>query len=118
MIEFNLEKALAGDKVITRDGGEVTQLVVFETEHGPMLYGYEVNSDMVESWEIDGSYFDVPRESGDDLFMDPCQLSGFVNVYPNGGMSRSYLTKDAADSEGFKRIACIDLSTHREGEGL
>jgi len=117
MIEFDLDRALAGDKVITRDGGKVTQFNIFYAEHGPMLYGYDVNSDKIESWETDGRYFDVPRECDSDLFMAPKHLTGFVNVYPDYAVW--FETKVIAESSvGTNLIACIDLSTHNEGEGL
>lgn len=39
MKPFNLERALAGDAVITRDGREVTQLVKFDVESKYKLFG-------------------------------------------------------------------------------
>lgn len=61
-----------------------------------------------------------------DLFMlapEPKRMSGWVNVYQHnviGGVIHK--SKEAADSQPvfsqLKRIACIDLSTHFEGEGL
>ena len=66
---FNLEAALAGAKVVTRDGSEVTQLVKFNIDKaGYVLYG--VLESEVHSWLINGRYFIVDRDNN-DLFMAP-----------------------------------------------
>ena len=124
MIEFNLERALAGDPVVTRDGRKVTQLVKFETESGGILLGLDVGNDYVDSWLIDGRYRDG-GECGADLFMAPKKLSGFVNVFAcEGGslLTAPHNTRENADTfiveNSLYRVACIDLSTIEEGHGL
>jgi len=115
MIKFDLEKALAGEKVVTRDGREITKLVRFPKDSGATLYGLDVDNDTVELWFDNGSYHNMPEPCGGDLFMAPKQLSGFVNVY----QIRVYDTKEMADQEaGSDRCACIDLSQFPEGYGL
>ena len=121
MIKFDLEKALAGDKVVTRDGQPITQLVKFKTYSGSVLYGLNCDMDKIESWLIDGRYHDVKGECAADLFTAPKKLSGFVNIYEDGMIGNMYSTaKDAHESasDNRDRIACIDLSQFEEGYGL
>ena len=118
MIKFDIDRALAGDKVITRDGGEVNQFFVIHTDNGPTLTGYIVDSNTIETWDIYGGYYGVLNECDDDLFMAPKTLSGFVNVYPNS-VESGYSTRYDADCFALKdRIACIDLSQFNVGDGL
>lgn len=52
---------------------------------------------------------------------EPERLSGWVNVYEDGISSVVHETKADADGSAtryLRRIACIDLSQHRKGEGL
>ena len=125
MIKFDLEKALAGDKVVTRDGQPITQLVKFKTYSGSVLYGLNCDMDKIESWLIDGRYHDVKGECAADLFTAPKKLSGFVNIYRDDGeLSLGCLHDDKAmcvannNIQGKKAIACIDLSQFDEGHGL
>lgn len=118
MIPFNLERALAGDKVITRLGSEITQLVSIETASQLMLYGYDVKFDTIETWFSDGSWNGNGKLTAADLFMAPKALRGFVNVYHNS-VESGYSTRYDADCFALKdRIACINLSQFEEGEGL
>ena len=117
MIKFNLERALAGDKVVTRDGREVTQLVKFDSGNQLCLYG--VTRNMIRAWYGNG------KEDGDkrhDLFMAPDKLKGFVNIYSNS-QNTCHDNCEAAmmytkNKPLLSRIACIDLSQFEEGEGL
>jgi hypothetical protein len=81
MEQFNLESALAGEPVITRDGREVTQLVYFkDVIQKDCVYG--VIGNQLKCWSIDGKYFhDNPNEFGADLFMKPKENAIWVNVY-------------------------------------
>ena len=82
MIKFDLEKALAGEKVITRDGQEVTQLVKFDVKDVdyPLL---GVLSDNINSWQCSGRYNIDESEHALDLFMAPKKLSGFMSISRN-----------------------------------
>ena len=119
MIKFNLEKALAGDKVVTRDNREVSQIVEFKgTANGYTLYG--VVGDEVESWKECGRFLALmDSDNPYDLFMAPKKLSGWVNIYPNLAGPFFYESKGDADRcASIDRIACIDLSQYNEGDGL
>jgi hypothetical protein len=120
MKAFNLKEALAGQKVVTRDGQEVTQVVLFK----PVKDGCEsicalVNGRIYEFYE-DGNYIEGAGSSK-DLFMTPKKLSGFLNTYTIHAPTW-HSTKEDAGMDfyeyGDKRIACIDLSQFEEGHGL
>lgn len=120
MIKFDLERALAGDKVITRDGREVTQLVKFDCENKYPVRGVFLGG--VYSWTSEGIYYAGDGAKHDnDLFMAPKKLSGFVNVWSNGSATAYRLKSQAEEcnnTSGEKAVACIDLSQFEEGHGL
>ena len=123
MKAFNLEQALAGKKIITRDGREITQLVTFKTASGEVIYGLDVENDHVEQWLIDGRYHNTKNDCGGDLFMAPKILGGFINVYNNLSKPFSlHATKMEANTidnmASVHRVALIDLSQFEEGHGL
>ena len=123
MKDFNLEKALAGEKVITKDGRKVTQLTCFEdiADHNPMVV-YGVVDGEVDSWTAEGFYHSVQVKNCEaNLLMEPKKLSGFVNIYPERSFSesRAYNSRKHADINASSgRIACIGLSQFDEGHGL
>lgn len=70
MRPFNLEAALRGEKVVTRDGREVTQLVKFEGVIPPLtLMGVVEGVDVPHSWFSDGVKFALIQPDSLDLFM-------------------------------------------------
>ena len=122
MKAFNLEQALAGKKIVTRDGREITQLVTFKTASGEVIFGLDVKNDHVEKWLINGRYYDARNDSGGDLFMASKNLYGFINDYadlpPTWHSSREDADIVARNSLKGGRVACIDLSQFEEGHGL
>lgn len=78
MKPFDLEKALAGAKVITRDGREVTQLTKFDVcSHYPLT---GIISKQRETFKLNGQYGDY-KDSNFDLFMATEKRYIWVNVY-------------------------------------
>jgi hypothetical protein len=122
MIKFDLEKALAGEKVITRDGREVTQITKFKGVTGERESIYATLNGVVMSYYETGEYTLDRNIAGENLFMAPKKLSGFINLYDNGDVGQIiHNTKHEATCgrSGIKnRIACIDLSQFEEGHGL
>ena len=120
MIKFDLEKALAGEKVITRDGQEVTQLVKFDVKDVdyPLL---GVLSDNINSWQCSGRYNIDESEHALDLFMVPKKLSGFI-AYCSNNITKAVNNRAHAEVFAYhmncKLLAVIDVSTIEEGEGL
>ena len=110
MIKFDLERALAGDKVVNGSGDIISQIQSF-------TYGEGKTSIVGVS-----SAGTLTIYSPENLFMAPKKLSGFVNINRNGlrdVAAGPFATKAMADlNVGNKRIACIDLSQFKEGHGL
>ena len=131
MSEFNLEKALSGERIETRGGREITQLVKFNTNSGCVLYGLDVENDHVEQWLIDGRYHGINPECDGDLIMSPKRVNGFVNVYnnisPTWHEDEVQANSDAVNiisrqpenpKDDTVLLATIDLSEFEVGHGL
>lgn len=78
MNPFDLQKALAGDPVITRDGNPVTQITFFKDAMGDTIAG--VVDGYVELWREDGRFYSMDS-SEKDLFMAPKTKEGWINIY-------------------------------------
>jgi hypothetical protein len=113
--KFNLQKALNGAKIVTRDGREVTQLTKFEDAEeyplGAVLEG------KIQSWSIDGYYYiDRLGENNADLFIEAKVRRGWVNVYGNGRdiiTSGGYITREDATRnirEDYEYIKTIEIT--------
>lgn len=94
MKPFDLEKALAGDPVVTRDGREVTQIHLFDTTAKHRLFGVLFGE--VEAFSIDGRYWDN-GDSEADLFMAPKKRTVWVNLYAHRPNAFYYNTQEDAD---------------------
>lgn len=100
MKPFNLERAIAGDPVMTRDGRVVRQLTYFadSTNNYPLLgtIGTEIKSwTKAGFWAVDGD-----EDDGRNLVMKPIKKYGWVNVYSSNGhyamTGEIYETEEAA----------------------
>ena len=63
---FNLEEALNGAKVVTRDRREVTQLTKFESEAQDLIFG-KIDK-CIFAWRLNGNYYNEGA-SGLDLLI-------------------------------------------------
>lgn len=81
---FDLEKALAGDPVITRDGNRVLELHLFKSLklNDNLLVVIDDNSYKTLSYYPNGK-FRLERNSCEDLFMAHQSKTFWVNVYGN-----------------------------------
>jgi hypothetical protein len=79
MEEFNLERALAGEPVCTRDGNEVTQLTYFEAPKD-LFSVVGVLKNEVYCWQTNGRFLQT-QEDAKDLFIKPKEKVIWVNVY-------------------------------------
>jgi hypothetical protein len=95
MKPFDLERALAGDKVVTRDGREVTQVTKFDIEKPACVYG--VINGHIHTFNEIGRYNNV--ESLNDLFMAPkvVKYKRWVVLYPCGEFGDHESELDAMD---------------------
>lgn len=83
---FNLERALAGDPVITRGGKKVLELHFFSTPNTCPIAGFIDGSITLQRWTIDGYEYEdatgiLANESIFDLFMAPIEKSGFIKIF-------------------------------------
>ena len=102
MKPFNLEAALRGEKVVTRDGREVTQLVKFDVEdcNRPVV---GVVDDSIYKWSPKGEWSLAMELSDLDLFMheDPaiwkpsacCSLRWFKPQVGSPRLQQLYVNK-------------------------
>jgi hypothetical protein len=81
MEKFNLERALAGDPVCTRDGREVTRLFLVDVDSKYKLVGV-VKKSLVR-WTDKGYFLDITNKSENDLFMKPKENAIWINLYKN-----------------------------------
>ena len=99
MKEFNLEKALAGEPVITRNGELVTQITKFEDIINPYCLCGKVLGN-IELFTIDGVFSLKFGESQFDLFMDEEKKTIWINVwkyFKDGSVMVTHL----AHNQGF-----------------
>jgi hypothetical protein len=78
--KFDLEKALNGAKVVTRDGHEVTQLTKFESVNDdyPVIGVLDNN---LQAWTTQGKFNTNHGESDADLFLAVEPQRVWVNVF-------------------------------------
>lgn len=114
--EFNLEEALNGAKVVTRDGREVTQLTKFKTIEEHCLYGVLENE--IHSWHKNGVFYKHTKNNT-DLFLAVEPKRVWVNVYVNDKghlmLSSPRETKQDAlqiiiESENYSYLKTIEIT--------
>lgn len=80
MRAFDLNAALAGGKVVTRDGVTVYGLHRFEGDNDTYcIYGVLYGS--ITTWDVDGRFIGDHEEHLHDLFMAPITREAYINVY-------------------------------------
>ncbi len=114
MIKFNLEQALNGAKVITRDGREATQLTYFSDVINEIKL-YAVVDGNVFGYSEDGGFRGVCNPL--DLFMAPEMMSGFI-CYHCDGACHYFKEKPNKEMYSDGLMAIIDLSQFPVGYGL
>lgn len=84
MKPFDLERALAGDPVVTRDGREIGEIYWFRNPEirSPVFAEIKTYND-VYRYSKDGKF--ATYETANDLFMAPKITSRWINIYK--GMS-------------------------------
>lgn len=105
MKPFNLQLALAGKPVVTRDGRKVAEIYHFKT----LKSDYTVHASIDgynREYTTEGMYYNNGSESVADLFMEEPVVEKWVNIYCHnkkgdmwiGELWSSY--KEAIDSKG------------------
>ena len=97
MKPFDLERALAGDPVVTRWGEEATQFHLFEGAHRPLACVIGGN---VCAYFGNGVDLESGMSSKYDLFMAPKKRIVWVNLYywEAGQLAFWYDTQEEADA--------------------
>jgi hypothetical protein len=80
MKKFNIEEALAGKPVVTRDGRKVGQLAHFKGTSTDYPV-YAVLDSELEVFTEDGRWTTQDPASRHDLFMESAKREGWVNIY-------------------------------------
>ncbi len=115
---FNLERALAGDPVVTRAGVKIIRIV-----HLPEIIDSELK--VLTVWENGEQYFyqedgiynrHIGVEESYDLFMAPFIKTGYANIYPAGDkrflaeIGPVWATEELANAHSAGRITCVPIS--------
>ncbi len=96
---FNLEKALAGEKVVTRDGRNVVEIVKLSKAVGSQSVIAVKEDGSWASYTSDGYSWAEGSLSDNDLFMAPTKKQGWVNIYKQVGntyVATVYLSEEEA----------------------
>lgn len=78
---FNLERALAGDPVVTKNGRKITELRFFSTKNEHPVAGFIDGSNQLQQWTVQGQRYGKYSESDFDLFMAPIEKSGWIKIF-------------------------------------
>ena len=105
MEPFDLERALAGEPVVTRDGREVTEIYFFKTFEGTYPLVGIIDGEKC-SYTTKGKNYSS-KNSDFDLFMKPKVVEGWFNVYQDNEygliMSSSYPSEKEAKEKMINR---------------
>lgn len=111
---FNLEQALAGAPVVTRNGCPIVELKYLQTS-GQLAVVHKKPDDKLISYFVpcDGKHNNT-IEYATDLFMAPTKKEGWINVYNILSLDVTgkniYPTEEAAlETKGFDCIATIKI---------
>jgi hypothetical protein len=99
MIKFDLERALAGEPVITRDGRKVKELTRFNTCNQIESIVGTIDG-MLNLFDGEGKHSTFETA---DLFMDSKVIKGWFNVYCREGVlhiGTSYISEEQAKING------------------
>jgi hypothetical protein len=121
MKPFNLQEALAGKPVVTRNGSAVKQFAYFP--EGEDYTVAALADSELHTYTSEGKYVDNGLEYGYDLFMASAKKTGWVNIYrvnitawpslklPNGNVIHpSKAIADEQQDTTKERIAVVELT--------
>ena len=97
MKPFNLERAIAGDKVVTRAGDDLKFIGRF-----PELGKYcvlAIKGSEIVFYIDDGKFWGCGDESADDLMLAPKTVKPYVNVYESDDHTDEVYFGSIADSK-------------------
>ncbi len=117
--KFDLEKALAGEAVVTREGKKVLELHLFKSNVTHPLVAIIENKNIQCAYKINGKY-DPDSDRSEDLLMAPVTEKYWFNVYKDRQnrieFNHSYAydnEKEARENiyseEMYIRTICVEL---------
>lgn len=103
---FDLEKALAGAKVVTRDGLDIVRVIHIPEVEGLSLVAVHERGGATFHDANTGETSVVHGTAGYDLFLAPTTRTAWVNLYPNHSLGYFWFgSEEVADAhEGSGRI--------------
>lgn len=107
MKEFNLEEALAGKPVVTRDGRKVSELHLFETTYDKQQLVAIIDKNAYAYYRSGKRYNEYDAEHNNDLFMAPETVTKWVNVYKSEHRSEVYTGESLYENEDDAKKNCI-----------
>jgi len=95
MKPFDMDKALKGDKVVTRRGEEVQQFTWLDCKRKSIV---GVIDDELFTWYEDGTFLEN-EDSIFDLFMGSVKHEGWINIYEGRKIGAMHDSEQIAKSE-------------------
>jgi hypothetical protein len=103
MKPFNLEEALAGKTVVTRNGDPVTQIVKFDLKNNIPYSIAGIHNGHICTWSYEGIFnISTDTQHQMDLFMSEVEKAQWINIWEtkNGYiLSTNHNREDQADLE-------------------
>lgn len=97
---FNLQEAIAGKPLVTRDGRDVTQFVKFDVDTYFVLFG--VVDGGICHWNCLGRsariHTHIHKDCADDLFMKTVKKRVYVTLYKSGHFGMYENENDAQEA--------------------
>lgn len=114
MKPFDLEKFLAGEPAVTRDGRKVIDFHYFKDAQADSQLVIRLNDNRVLSNYSTGNYHGMKSESPNDLFMEEKEVELWINVYKNGKHGHYYAIVVDSKMEGEMEVLDPNyISTHK-----
>lgn len=89
MKPFDLAKALNGERIVTRNGHEVSEILKFKISNPFCVFG--VVNGCVECWDENGKYGQFNRQEYNlDLFMAPVKRQEWRGIYKSNTEKSGY----------------------------
>lgn len=97
MKPFNLECAIAGDPVITRDGRAVIDIHHFKHDKSNLCLCAHIEGEPSPDWFLASGRDNLSEEDPNDLFMAPKKRTVYMNVM-EGGPGAWFISAYAANA--------------------
>lgn len=111
---FDLERAKAGDEVVTRDGRKVRIICFDYKDDFPIVsLAQEGRNESLITQELDGCFHKEVGPHKNDLFMKPKNKTLWINIYKQWDEYWTVVNESKEDAQQDKRGEKHFLSTHK-----